>query len=1105
MTFLLYDRFFSLDTKSGILQTCWRVIGNNCKSIVRLHESHPLPTLNCFSQNIASLYIFCKPSQCDQFERRHMIDIHKQYATNIKIFKYEKCITLNVSSSILMRNFDTIQNVFMMGTHDISNVDAIENNESVSVRILYKICFNVEHVRSDIIRSIKMYNISQYPNIEIFVPFDDECELFLNTIFPTNRYIVDSKYTYMTVVAAHYMDIVSVIDLMGLTQIVNARLISDNILSVTSRETITTTRIIADMFLDKVPIVDIYIGRAYEDEQCLEFNSDENELTFIMIMIYYQQRVNFVTFVNSRYISQHHQPQSISDSGHKNMIICDNETDMLNSFFNLYTSNLMFETLEIDVHFLLATQRYKSNSYSLLTRIIIQKLWINFAAHCIVSEDGKCVRLNRNAIILFDNLDTSSKIITNYTLIDKNKIYLPEMYADSTLPSNSTFEEHIVNIKDDKMIKYKEIRKMVDNFDNVEMLSLYDLITIIATNEETIPAIQYNQILESIIELSEKTRIPITMLYSLSVAQISYRLIFYTNLRNGNFHIIDRDDKTPCYYQTYDDEMTKTSIRNVCGPRIINIYQNSTIPISDNNLIFVDMVRKYLPPTMMGNIVENYFNYFRPSGNQYPIISSLVENESELLSAKNTILWSRQRCYTNRSIVSYDFSLYNSSLVALFDLDFNNCAILYGFELKTFFNNIYTSKTNFEENTIELLQLPHTFIMDNDTLKVHNIKTYECINQLQNNSCYIIIMRFLYTRVQKYFNSNYKSLANIFMDNIHNIKKYKNRLPFHKNILNAICGMLSAYNINTTILNVVNALSRKIVLWIVDNCIDESQSRTSILDHVYNVNDLPHDNLLAIENDSFTFIYDMNQFNYEAVDDNQNKIEIIRLNILDHLTNELVKCTLYTYDEIRAVINLKVNFVTGNLYQVSKRNYYYMDNEKLVSNERNNMNVHNALFHLNRNKRQIERLKNGKPIKIGQLKDTHNFTDNRRILLFYMMNLRDDKVNANIDYSYVLRQFNILKEFVQKDSFQEAEVNQHVDFLFNLISISNNSQHFSRIICSPNVNINFRFPSVPDRTTYEYISIPNDRKLMVHNCVEIFFKLFIKARNLKDLPHKHQN
>lgn len=1099
MTFLLYDRFFSLDRKSGIMQTFWRVIGDKCNSIVQLHERYATPSLNCFSQNIASLYIFCKPSQCIEFEKRQLLDIHKQFATNIKIFKYEKHVTLSISSSTLSRNLDNIQNIFMMHTCDISNIDAIESKEPVSTRVLYKICFNAETARSSIISRIQIHNLTQYPDIELFVPFDDECEIFLSTIFPTNRYIVDSKYTYMSVVAAHYLNMVGIRNLTGLVQLVHARKVSNNILSVTSKEPIISPRIITDMFLEHVPIVDVLIGRVYENEQCYEFNSSENEITFIIIKIYAKQRLNFVTFVNVKY----QQMAQISHStSRKNILVCNDETEMLNSFYNLYTNNLIFDTLDMDVHFILATQRYKSSSYMILLRIIIRNLWKKFAPHCVVSEDGKCVRLNNKSILLFDNVDSSSKIVTNFGNIENNMIYLPEVYADSTMPFESSLEDHIANVRVHKMAKYKNIPKQLDQSEIVT-LSLYDMICIIFKREDCIPNTQYNLILESIIELSEKIRIPITLLYSLSVAQIAYRLIFYNSLRNGTFLLMDRQEKMPHFYQSCDTKKTTHLMNNITIPKQMNIYQMWEPIGTDTQNVLQSITRKYIPSLMHGNIVGNYFNYFCPVGHHFPIVSSLVDNEEELLSIKNVVLWSRRSYYINRSIASFDFSLYNSSLIALFDIDFGNCAILYGFELKTFYHNIYASAQSFNDNTIEILQLPYTFIMNNETLKIHNIKTYECIDELQDYSCYIVIMRFMLNCIYKQFNHNYKSLSNLFMENIHDINKYKTRLALHKNILNSICGMLSAYNINTTILNIVNALSRKIILWTVDNCINDEYPQSTILEHEYDVNSIPPTNLLAIENDSFTFIYSMNRLNYDTPDENTRHVEDIRENILKRLSTELTKCTMYTYDDIRRVINLKVNFVTGNLYQLSARTYYFIQSVNGIlefrSNEHNDVGVNKSLFYLNRNKRLIEQIKRGNSIRISYLKDTYNLIDIRRLLIWYMMQLprARETLHSNTDFIYLLSQLNTLNNFITKEIYQDAEVTQHVDYLLNIIRLSNVDEYFRRIICSPVVNINFQIPSIPDKTLYEHISIPSDKRSMVHNCVEMFFKLYIKARSLR--------
>lgn len=1119
MTFLLYDRFFSLDEKTGILRTFWRVLGHNYNAIVQLHENCPAPTLNCFTQNIASLYIFCKPSQCADFERHHLIDIHKQHATNIKIFKYEKTLPVVSSSSVLSRNLDNIQNVFMMHTRDKSNIDAIEIKEPISIRTIYKIAFNVEKVRSEIIAKLKLYSLTSYPDIDMFVPFDDECELFLNTIFPTHRYITDSKYTYMTVVAAHYMDMVSIRETFyGIVQMVSARNISRNIMNVSCREPIRNPRIITDMFLQNVPIVDILVGRVYENEQCCEFHGPQNELTFIMIKIYAMNRVNFVTLLNMKYQTLPLEAAAVDDAEHKriNVIQCKNEVEMLNFFCNLYTNSLIFNTINMHVHFILATQRYKSNSYILLYRIIWRKLWPKFATHCIVSEDGKCVRFNRNTIILFDTLDDSAKFCTNFKYLDNGAIYLPELYGDSELPTESKLEDHIEHIPANKAIKYSEVRTLVQNNQTIQTFSLYNLVATIFHEEVAIPNTHYNLILESVIELSNKIRTPITLLYSLSVAQIAYRLIFYTSLRNGNFILLDRQDRLPHFYQTYDSSMTMQALNNVQIPSNMKIYQNNVADLAfddgggQQRFMFQNIVRKFMPPLMMGNIVDNYFNFFCPTGNQFPIVASLVDNEEELLNMKNAILWSRQRLFINQSIVSFDFSLYNSTLVALFDLDLNNCAILYGFELKTFLRNIYATRDIFENNTIKLLQLPYTFIMNNDTLRVHNIQTYDSLDELVDQQCYIVIMRFWNEHIFTKLNPNYKTLAQLFLENIKDINKYKTRLALHKNILNSVCGMLSSYDINTTILNIVNALSRKVILWLVDNCIKDdafgvSLSPTSFLEHEYDVNGMPPSNLISIENDSFTFIYSTDRFKYDAIEENIGVVEFLREDILEKLAQQLTTCTMHTYEEIRQVINLKVNFITGNMYQISARNYYYLrrhDNGlfEFVSNEHSNTVVQKSLVYLNRNRKLVDQMRRGTQIKITHLKDTHNFPDTRRLLLWYMLKLRDgiDMNNGgHNEPGNILSNLNLLNTFIARDIFQESEIHQHVEYLFYVIRLTHITQYFSRIICNANVNLNFKIPSVPDKSLYEFISIPSDKKLMVHNCVDIFFKLYAKARSLK--------
>lgn len=1169
--YLLYDRFFSLDETTGNIRTFWHAVGNQHNCVVQLHESFPVQTLNYFGQNIMSLYLFCKPSQCNDFEKHQLIDIHRQYGSNLKIFKYDSQITLSSTLATLTRNLDNIQNIFMMHTRLASNLDIIETKECMSQRILYKICFNTEKTRADVTKKIRFNMIIQYPDIEMFIPFDDECELFLNNIFPTKLYLDNTKYTYMSVVLTHYMNVVPLLETFyGLIQVVNARNISCNVMSVTNREPVKNIRTITNIFLDNVPIVDILLGRVYENEHCIEFNNEiENELTFIMIKIYVLKRMRFVTLVNTKYQiggvissqSQHH------DYRMQNIVACDNEMEMLTAFYNLYTNGLMLNITNMDVHFILATQRYKSNSFALLSRIMYHRMWQQFASHCVVSEDGKCIRFNRNSIILFDNLDKSTVIHTNYNnYINRDSvIYLPELYRDSMVPIESSLEQHIANIKPQKNAKYMEIRKYIEQKKELITMSLYDMITILYNEEKspTTTSINYNLILESIIELSNRIRIPITLLYSLSVAQIAYRLIFYTNIRNGIFLIMESDDKTPHFYSTNNREETMVQLKNLRIPQPMEMFQHalvphhqqqqqhhhqqqqhqSSIPTSmvttgalqscDNIYLFQNLIKKFIPIHMTGSLIDNYFSFFCASPYKFPLMSSLVDNEKELLQFKNAIIWSRQRIYNNKNIISFDFTLYNSSLLALFGLDFHNCAIMYGFELKSFFYNIFPSEEDFDENQTKLLQLPHTFIMDNDTLKIHNIQTYNDIDHLLiDTTCYIVIMRFITSHLMKKQNSKYQHLGEIFQNNIRDLNRYQTRLTLHKNILNSICGMLSSYHINTTLLNILNALSRKIMQWIIDNCLTIDTTRrgdapTSIIDHRYNMNDGAPENLISIENDSFTYIYDDRTkqntcFQYEHTDQNMVIVDRIRQTILQRLSRELTTITTFDQTEILQIIGLKVNFITRHLYQIGARQFFYFQycaTKKrlyLVCNERNNRSLQTALVYLNESPKIIELLYQYKSIKFSHLRRTHNFIETRRLLIWYMMQQQARKFaqeqqqqrqQQQSEPQLILTNLGILNGFVQRDApLSSAELMSALNLLLYTVHMSMIDRYFQQILCSKFVNLNFKLYTIPDQNIYEKfkMQIPSDKKLAVQNFIDLFFKLYAKSENtIRNRSHHH--
>lgn len=1123
--YILYDRFFSLDETTGVLRTFWRIIGNNQNSIVQLRENQPIQTLNPFGQNIASLYVFCRPSQATDLERHQLVDIHRQYGTNLKIYKYSKHVTLANTSATLASNIDNIQSVLSMHTFAQQRIDITSAfNEPISKRVLYKFCFNAEKVRSELIEKFKFFALTSYPDLQMFVPFDDECEFFLNIVFPLNKHLDTTKYTYLTVVATHYMPLVPIIEsLYGLVQVVNSRNISRNVMTVTNREPIKDLRSITDMFLDYVPIVDVIVGRVYENENCIEYNSAENAITFILVKIFIRHRTNYIVFMNRRFqaTALPTTPKNI------NVIPSDNEADMLVSFFNLYTNGLIARTLCVDIHFILATPRYKSHSCVLMRRIIRNNLWTRFAPHSVVSEDGRCVRFNRNAIILFDNMERTG-IVTNYTHIDNKVIYLPELYNDSTVPIESSLAIHCRNIRNEFATKYIDVVRMLErDAGPPPTMTLYELVTrIIESEAHTVN--DYSLILESIIELANKIRIPITMLYAVAPAQIAYRLIFYTNLRAGTFTLLDRSTtRQPSFYQVNNNGQKNNilnALKNLSLPQTIEIYSNGNgTPTSSSSslgtTLFQNLIRKYIPVHMMGNLMENYFNFFCPGENYFPLVSTLVDNESELLNTRNAVLWSRKRMYVNKSIVSFDFRLYNCTLVSLFDLDFNNCAMMYGFELKSFFNTLFPDAPLFEFNKMRMLQLPHTFIMDNDTLQIVNIVAYNDIEQkLNDQSMYIVIMSFITDSMLRTCNPNYQTLAYLFRTNINDLSKYKTRLTLHKNILNSICGMLSTYEINTTILNIVNALARKLILWTVENCLQTAatdDTYTSLLEHKYIKDKAPPSNLVAIENDSFTFVYDNHQrFKYgmgDNANDEDKRIEEIRARILDRLINELAKCTTRSIEEIRQIVDLKLNFATGSLFQVSQRKYYYLqrkgstDTLEIVSNEHSNRKTQKSLLFLNRNRKLVDLMRRGAPLKFSYFKHTYNFTDTRRLLLWYTMQLRQniDIESGGMNHQQVtLHIFGLLNEFLQQTSVDETELNRFLNFLFYAIKITNTQEYFINAICMPAMNIHFQIFTVPERRVYETSTlIPSDKKLMVFNCIDIFFKLYAK---LKLIKQQHQ-
>lgn len=1115
----------------------WRVIGNKYNNVVELHETYPVPTLNCFNQNIASLYIFCKPTQQMEFERRHLADIQKHHGSNIKIFKFERPLTMAQSSTTLVSNLNNIQNVFMMHTRSQTDLDELmQNKETISYRVIYKIMFNDDKLRGNVVASIKTHKVTMYPDIEMFIPFDDECEMFLNHIFPTNRFHDNSKYTYMTVIPSHYMSCVKYLESFhGLIQLVNSRSISNNVMMINNREELKNPKIITDMFLNNVPIVDMFIGRVYEDTRCVEFFSKENEITFIMLKLYIFKRNQYIVFLNTKYQTNIKLSRRLD-----NIIECMNEPDLLTKFFNMYTNGLIFNILNMDIHFILSSQRYKSNSYTILDRIIYNNFWLKFAPHCISSEDGKCIQFNRNSIILFDDIDRSKEMVSNKKYIDKDFVYLPEMYGDSTAHIESSLVVHLQHIKPDKKSKYFEVEKLVNNNNNNPLLpppqtmSAYELLLKIHSEEEMdAVAFQNNNdlILESIIELANKIRVPITLLYSLSAAQIAYRLIFYSSLRNGIFLILDRETKTPYFQHTHDAVDTLECLKHLKVPKCLKIYQSNNNDTDDattddrsENFLFQNLVKRFIPIHMTGNLLTNYFNYFGPKPqHQFPILASIVDNEDELLTFKHSVLWSRQHLFSRHSIVSFDFSLFYSTLVALFGLDFQNCAILYGFELKNFFYNIYPNEQIFTTNRLKLLRLPYTFIMDNDTLEIHDIVTFCDIGKLNNNACYVVIMRFVVSEMMQKVDENYKSLANVFYTNIIEIQRYRTRLTLHKNILNAICGMLSAYQINTTILNIVYALSRKLIMYTTTNCITCSDdtttaatvatnNHTSFLEHVHNNSAVPPKNLISIESDSFTYIYKQTPFDYTKSTENLMVVEELRSKILKHLAKELATCTMFDEPSIANVLNLKMNFITGNLFQITSRHFYYIshvDGFTLQSNERNNKSVQQALHYLNNDRQLGGALRKNDTFRVSFLKRTFNFVETRRLLLWYLIQHAriPKKSNNNTDNSSShgggggggngsnnLAFIKTLVDFVDSQQVcDRKQVKQHLNILLVNVYENNISDVFLNILCSSKMNMHFRQFTVPENYTLDFLQIPTEKRTLVHSCIRFFFKLYLKC------------
>lgn len=1104
MTFILYNRYFSLNESTGKLRTLWNVVGNKYNNAVELHETYPEQTLNCFNQNIASLYVFCKPLQCAEFEKRHLVDVQKQFGNNLKIFKFESEITIAQTVTTLSRNINNIKNLFSMETCTSVNIDTYDTKENISSRIVYKVMFNNERTRADLVSKMNVYNLTTYPDIEMFIPFDDECELFLNNIFSINSGINNTKYSYMTVIAKHYMSCVDFLESFhGIIQMINARNISRNILAINNREMVKNPKAITNMFLDNVPIVDIFLGRVIENEQCVDFWSDDNEITFIIIKMYIFKKSYYITLLNSDY--QVSTPSIRHNRKLNNVVVCMNELDLLRKFFNMYTNGLIFNIINMDMHFILSSQRYKSNSYAILCRIILNNFWSEFSAHCVISEDGKCIRFNRNSIILFDNVDRSDQLITNNMYIDSDYIYMPHLYCDSSISIDEPLENLIKNVKLDKMYKYVEILKNLDEKTKMNTMSSYDLITKIIENQETEHLHDYYyQTLESIIELSRKIRVPITILYSLSLSQIAYRLIFYTYIRSGIFLIMDREENIPHFYESNDSDNTMNILKKMCPPKHTKTFENIftlTAGGADESNMFQNLIKKFIPVHMTGNLIENYFTFFRPGPNHYPFISSIVDNKEDMLSLKYAIVWARRQLFNGRSIVSFDFALYHSSIIALFDLDFNNCAIMYGFELKSFYYNIFPTKTTFDRKRMVLLQLPYTFIMDNNSLEIKNMTTYEDIGKLENYSCYVVIMRFITTNMMEKYDGNYKTLSNLFQNNIYDIKKYKIRSTLHKNVLNSICGMLSAYQINTCMLHIVYAISRKIIMYTVNNCIDRNTPTESFLDHKYDINSRPPPNLISIESDSFTYIYEYTRFDYKNNAENLRIVDRLRLDIMSQLNKELATCTIRGENEIAKILNLKLNFATGNLMQISARRFFYLatnDYGKLsiVSNEKNNSNIQKCLKYLNMDDKLINTIENNKSIKLLYLKKTYGMTSMRQLLLWYLMqNCRTEVCQTgNNNPSKIYENFQTLNAFIESHNIDRKEIKSYMNLLFTTVRLDCIEKYFVKILTSPICNLHFLRNTIPEESVLlESIQMPSDKKLIVTNCVRIFFKLFQKV------------
>lgn len=1110
-TYILYDRYFAMDEKTGEIKTYWRALGNKYNSCVQLHETNPVQTLNYFNQKIASLYLFCKPTQCSDFEKFQLTNFHKQFGNNIKIFKFQNQITISLTMSTLNKNLDNIQTIFMMHTRLKSNLDVIAiDKEQISSRIVYKINFNNDKIRQELITRIKLFNLTTYPDIEMFIPFDDECELILNYIFQIN-YNQDNNSSIMTLIPNHLIDFINLIETFhGLIQLVNSRNAYQNIMIIENREPINNIKIVTDLFLENVPVIDIFIGRIYENEQCIEFNSFENEITFIMIKMYIFKQTQYIVLVNSKFqkplsknfIKEQNKPKL------NNFIFCDNEKDLLKKFCNLYTHGLIFKIVNMDVHFILCSQRYKSNSYIILNRIISNDLWSLFSSNCLVSEDGKIAQFNRNSIVIFDDMDKSSKIITNYKYINNNSIYLPELYGDSTSFIDVNIQNHLMHIKQSKESKYIEIKKQINEKNKMpEIMTLYDMISKIFNEEEEKSLNDFNLILESIIELSNQVRVPITMLYSMSLTQIAYRLIFYTYIRNGIFPIIDNEMKIPYFRQENDDAVYETNLNCIKNLKLQNpykIFQKNTLNENTMNFNFQNLIKKYIPLHMKGNLVENYFNFFTPSKNHLPIISSLVDNESDLLANSTSVNWSRCQLFSDKCIVSFDFSLFYSSIMAIFGIDFNNCSILFGFELKSFFINIYPNEEIFNENQFKYLQLPHLFLMDNDTLEIINITSFQDINsKFKDQSVYIVIMRFLTSNMMQKFDKKYKSLSNFFHINILNMQKYRIRIMLHKNILNSICGMLNAYNINTVILYIVNALSRKIMLWTVDNCLhyDKQETTKSFLEHQYN--SIPPKNLISIETDSFTFVYNLKMFNYD--DENNINMELkhvehLKENILTQLCNNLTEIVNFDKESIKKIFNLKLNFITGNLFYINNHRYFYMSINKITkkiqieSNEKNNRTLQKALIYLNMDEKLLKNLKHNRSIRMFHLKRCADFCETRNFLLWYLFEYhrKQNKYNIINENLVILNELRILDEFIDNINYELQDVDHNINNLISIIKNQSIMFYFINILSRPSMNLYFKQISIPEKNLIETIQLPSDKKTLIINCILIFFKLYKK-------------